>query len=137
MLAAGMIAALVAIRVVWGLVGSRHARFSDFVYRPSTIIGFILDSLRLKASRYVGHNPAGGAMVIALLATLGGVCLSGYLMTTEALWGVEWVQELHEVLANLTLVLVGVHVLGVLLASYEHGENLVKAMWTGRKRPGG
>jgi cytochrome b len=88
----------------------------------------------LRAKRYLGHNPAGGAMVIALLAALAVVTGTGVMMTTDAFWGLEWVEELHEIAVNLTLGLIALHILGVILASLEHGENLVMAMITGRKR---
>lgn len=125
---------LVAARVVWGFVGSTHARFADFVYRPSTVVGYLVDTARLRAKRYLGHNPAGGAMVIALLLVLAAICGTGVMMTTDAFWGVEWVEEAHELAVNLAIVLVGLHLVGVLAASLEHGENLVRAMVTGRKR---
>ena len=128
------IAGLVGIRLVWGLVGSTHARFSDFVYRPSTVIRYLVDTMLFRAKRYIGHNPAGGAMVIALLAMLAALCGTGIMMTTDAFWGVEWVEEVHEALANLALILVGLHIAGVFVASAEHKENLVRAMITGRKR---
>lgn len=125
---------LLVIRVIWGFVGTHHARFSNFIYSPVTTAGFLLDSIALKAKRYIGHNPAGGAMVITLLISISGIAATGYIMTTDAYWGVEWVEETHELLANLTLGLIGVHVAGVVLASIEHRENLVRAMITGRKR---
>lgn len=128
------VAGLVALRLLWGFVGTKHARFADFVYRPVAVVGFLKDTVRLRARRYLGHNPAGGAMVIALLAMLALVTGTGILMTTDSLWGVRWLEDVHEAVANLTLGLVALHVLGVLVASLEHGENLVKAMFTGRKR---
>jgi len=134
-LAAGyFIFGLVVARIVWGFVGSRHARFSDFIYGPRTILLHIADMLRMRAPRYLGHNPAGGAMVIMLLATLIVVCISGVMMTTDAFWGVKWVDRLHETASTIALVLVALHVGGVIFASIEHGENLVRAMITGRKR---
>ncbi len=129
-----VVAGLISFRVLWGIVGTRHARFGDFLYRPATILAFLRDSVRLQAVRYLGHNPAGGAMVIVLLLMLGLIAGTGHLMTTDAFWGVKWVEELHELAANLTLGLIALHVLGVLLASLDHGENLVRAMITGRKR---
>ena len=65
---------------------------------------------------------------------LDGTCVTGYMMTTDAFWGAKWVEDVHEALANLTVGLIVLHVLGVLVASFEHRENLVKAMITGRKR---
>jgi cytochrome b len=128
------IAALVAARIVWGVIGPRHARFSSFVRPPGDVLRYLRDAVLLRAPRYLGHNPAGGAMIVALLAALIGTCVTGYMMTTDAYWGAKWVEEVHEVLANLTIGLVVAHVLGVLVASFEHRENLVAAMLTGRKR---
>ncbi len=128
------IAGLLAVRIVWGIVGTRHARFSDFVYRPSEVATYLADSVRLRAARYLGHNPAGGAMVTALLGVLAATAGTGILMTSDAFHDAHWVEEVHEALANLALILVGLHVAGVILASFEHGENLMKAMITGRKR---
>lgn len=132
-----IIAGLIAFRVIWGFAGSRHARFSSFIYRPSTVAGFLTDTVRMKARRYLGHNPAGGLMVIGLLLAIAVISLSGWMMTTNAYWGVEWVEELHEAAAFAALGLVALHVGGVIVASFEHGENLVRAMVTGRKRAPG
>src|SRR5690606_35644812 len=104
------IAALVALRVIWGFIGSRHARFADFIYRPGTVSAFLKDTMRLRARRYLGHNPAGGAMVIALLFMLAIITGSGILMTTDPYHDVHWVEELHEIAVNLTLALIGLHV---------------------------
>jgi cytochrome b len=128
------IAGLLALRIVWGFVGPRHARFTDFVRSPRVALRYMRDTLLLRARRYVGHNPAGGLMVVALIVMLAGTCGTGYLMTTDAYWGSKAMEEVHEVFANATIVLIVLHVLGVLVASFEHRENLVKAMVTGRKR---
>jgi cytochrome b len=130
------IAALVALRIVWGFVGSQHARFADFVTSPGTALAYVRDALSLKARRYLGHNPAGGAMILLLLVALAGTCVTGYMMTTKAWWGSKELEEVHEAFANGTLVLIGQHIAGVIFASLEHGENLVRAMVTGRKRAG-
>lgn len=132
-----VIGGLIAFRLVWGLIGSRHARFSSFVYRPSTVAGFLADTVRLKARRYLGHNPAGGLMVIALLGVIAVISISGWMMTTDAYWGVGWVEELHEAAAFTALGLIALHIGGVIVAGFEHGENLVRAMITGRKRAAG
>lgn len=135
-LAGYAIAGLVAARILWGLVGSRHARFASFV-RPLRVFGFLRQTASFSAPRYLGHNPAGGIMVLALLAAIAVIATTGFMMTTDAYWGVEWVEELHETAAFATLGLIALHVAGVILASLEHGENLVRAMITGRKRAPG
>ncbi|MCC6947809.1 MAG: cytochrome b/b6 domain-containing protein [Bradyrhizobiaceae bacterium] len=129
------IAGLIGARIVWGFIGPRHARFSSFIRPPREVLAYLHDMFLLKAPRYIGHNPAGGAMVIALLVMLTGTCVTGYLMTTDAYWGSKWVEEVHETMAHLSVGLIVVHVLGVLIASFEQRENLIRAMVTGRKRP--
>ena len=129
-----VIGALVTFRVLWGLIGSEHARFVNFIYSPVTVLRFIAESAALKAKRYLGHNPAGGAMVIALLLMISGIVTTGYMMTTDAYWGIEWVEDTHKVLVYSTLGLILLHIAGVVLASLEHRENLVRAMITGKKR---
>lgn len=129
-----VIATLIVIRVLWGFFGTRHARFRDFVYQPATVLTFLRDSSRFRAKRYLGHNPAGGVMVVALITVIAGLCITGVLLTFGAYREAKWLEEIHEVLANGALVLIGLHVIGVALASFEHRENLVKAMFTGQKR---
>jgi cytochrome b len=133
-LAGYIIAGLVAFRIVWGLIGPRHARFTDFVRSPGTVFTYVRDALAMKAPRHIGHNPAGGAMIVALLLAIAGIATTGYMMTTDTFWGIEWVEEAHEALVYGTLGLIALHVGGVIFASIEHGENLAKAMVTGRKR---
>lgn len=128
------VAAALAVRVIWGLVGTRHARFGDFVPRPATLIGYVRDAAAGRERRYLGHNPAGGAMVVALMLLLAVTAGSGWLLTTDAWWGSDAMEAIHEVAANLTLGLVALHVAGVVWESVRHGENLVRAMITGRKR---
>jgi cytochrome b len=88
----------------------------------------------MRAKRYVGHNPAGGAMVLALLLMLLTICGSGVVMTMDRFWGVKWIETVHETATYATLGLIALHVAGVILASVEHKENLIKSMFTGRKR---
>jgi cytochrome b len=134
-LAAGYaIAGLVLLRLVWGCVGSKHARFTDFVRRPGEVRTYMGLVMRFRAPRFLGHNPAGGVMVLALLAMLIGISATGFMMTTDPFWDAEWVEELHEVLVYASLGLIALHVAGVIVSSIEHGENLVRAMITGRKR---
>lgn len=126
--------AIVAVRVVWGRIGSRHARFHDFVRSPTVTWQYARQMLSSREPRYLGHNPLGGWMIVALLLNVTLVGVSGWLYTTDRFWGVEWVEELHSTLADLLLVLAAVHVAGALYASFRHRENLVAAMLHGRKR---
>ena len=126
--------ALIALRLVWGLIGTRYARFGQFVRSPVAVAVYLRDIVTGREARYLGHNPAGGLMILALILTLAGVCATGWMQTTDLWWGVEWVEEVHEVLANVMLALVGLHVLGVVVTSLRHRENLIRAMFTGRKR---
>jgi cytochrome b len=128
------IAVLVILRIVWGFVGPRNARFAAFVRPPGEVAAFLRDSLSLKARRYLGHNPAGGAMIVALLGLLTYVSITGMLLTTDAFWGSHALKEAHEAGVYALVGLVFLHLAGVILASVEHGENLVRAMVTGRKR---
>jgi len=147
---------LVIARVIWGLVGTRYARFTNFVYKPSTIKQYFKDSLRFKSKRYIGHNPIGGAMVILLLVMLvltswSGMEAEGVSLFADNTFNIEIVksaiadddhenggsevwEEIHEFFANATLFLVFLHVAGVIFSSIVHGENLVRSMITGRKR---
>ena len=129
-----LILALVLFRLAWGFLGPRHARFADFLVRPMRTLGYLAEIARGRPRRYLGHNPAGGAMVLALLTAAAATAVSGWAMTTDALWGADWIENLHEALANGAVALVAFHVAGVLLAGIQHRENLLRAMITGRKR---
>jgi len=130
------VAALVTFRVLWGLCGPRYARFKQFVRHPRMVAEYLSDILKGREVRYLGHNPAGGMMVVALLVGLGALTLTGWLYT-DLFWGEEWVEESHELLGNFLLALAGLHVTGVVIASLRHRESLVKSMITGRKRAPG
>ncbi|MDE3080094.1 MAG: cytochrome b/b6 domain-containing protein, partial [Paracoccaceae bacterium] len=112
---AGYVAAgLVALRVIWGLIGSRHARFSSFVKQPLTVFAFLRDLFRGTATRHLGHNPAGGAMVVALILAILTTSVTGFLMYTNAYqYGDATIPNLHSWAANATLVLLAVHLTGV------------------------
>ena len=167
-----LVGGLVLLRIVWGFVGPQHARFSDFLFGPVAALLYLVDLVRGRAARYLGHSPAGAAMVFTLLVVLAGVVGSGLqLYATEdkagPLAGVtaavplpmpvataraeeeqpsgeageataegagDWWGETHELLANLALVLVILHIAGVVVASLAHRENLARAMVTGSKR---
>lgn len=128
---------LVAGRVIWGFVGSKYARFSQFVRSPEIVIQYLKSIASHREQRYLGHNPAGGAMIIALILAVSVTCITGWMMTTDAFWGVSWVQKLHDFAAKGILLMVLIHVIGVVVASVRHRENLPLAMLSGRKRRSG
>ena len=142
------IAGLLAFRVLWGFVGPRYARFSDFVYRPGIVLAYVRDVLTLRARRTLGHNPAGGAMIVALLLGLTATIVTGLalygadkglgplaaILAESSDEAIDTIKEAHEVATNFTLLLVAGHLLGVVWETLLHRENLVRAMITGRKR---
>ncbi len=156
------VAGLVAFRLIWGLAGSRYARFTQFLKGPGETLAYLGDMTRGRERRYLGHNPAGAAMIVALLVTLAGTAFTGWLMEDEtrlamlpampAIVAPAWaddgderehgelgevegpLKEVHETLANLMLLLAALHVGGVVLTSLRHRENLARAMVTGDKR---
>jgi cytochrome b len=131
----GLVAAtLVGLRLLWGFVGSHYAKFAQFVKGPVTTLSYVFNILRGTERRFIGHNPAGGAMVLALLLAVSATATTGYLMTTDAYYGDEFMQGLHSLCAYGTVGLIFVHLAGVVLASVRHKENLVAAMVTGHKR---
>jgi len=138
---------LILSRILWGLVGTRYARFADFIYSPKTIKQFISDTFSFKAKRYIGHNPAGGAMIILLMmsllvCTITGIAVYGaeehagpmasWFINNTSFWG-EALEEVHEFFANFILFLIVIHIFGVAVESFIHQENLAKAMVTGKK----
>jgi cytochrome b len=128
------VAAALAIRVVWGFVGSVHARFSDFVAPPRVALSHLRAVVAGRDRRYMGHNPAGAAMIVALMILLAVTSLTGWMQGLDAFWGVEWVQETHKICAILIIAMAAAHVLAAIAESLAHRENLVLSMITGRKR---
>ena len=125
--------AVIALRLAWGWIGPRYARFRQFVRPPVETLAYARAVIAHNEPRYIGHNPLGGWAVVALLALTAAAGFSGWLSVTDRFWGVEWVQELHEALANTLYAFVGLHLCGVFFTSWRHRENLVRAMLTGRK----
>ena len=125
---------LVAVRVAWGFLGPRYARFSQFVRPPHAVLAYLKAMADGSEPRFIGHNPAGGAMIVVLLAAMGATAATGWLMTTDAFWGSAAMQALHAAAAYGVLLLVCVHLGGVALASLRHRENLPRAMVFGDKR---
>ncbi len=136
--AAGYVAgALVLARIVWGFIGPEYARFSQFVRSPERVASYFRAIANGSERRFVGHNPAGGAMIVALLAAMAAAVATGWLLTTDAFWGSTAAQRVHSVAAHGVLLLVLLHLIGVALASVRHKENLVRAMMVGDKRVAG
>jgi cytochrome b len=150
-----LVLVLVIFRLVWGIVGNEYARFADFVRGPREVARNLRDIALMRPKRYLGHSPAGGAMVVVLLAMLAATSVTGIvvqeqgeLMSLAAVAsGLEdddddeheaeqgTIAQLHETLSDLTIMLTLLHIAGVILASFTHRENLTKSMFTGRKRP--
>ena len=122
---------LVAFRIIWGIIGTRHARFSSFVPSPKRVIAYVKGLITKKPIHTVGHNPLGALDVIVILSLLIGVATSGIML--DGGFQEEFFEEVHEVLANLLLLVIGVHVTGVLFSSFTHKENLIKSMISGYK----
>lgn len=127
------VAGLIVLRLVWGVIGTRHARLSGLLPRPSAILGQVRDIATGRRRRHAGHSPLGALMIWNLLLTMGGLAFSGHAMTTLSFFGVEWVEEVHEALVVWAEISVLVHVLAVLLESRRLGVNLPKSMITGYK----
>lgn len=127
--------AIVGLRLVWGAVGSERARFSDFVRGPGAIFGYLRGLATGRPARHVGHNPAGGFFAVLLLILVAATGITGWLSIAGGggLYG-EAAEELHEALANATLVAVLIHAAAAVGMSLMHRENLIRAMLTGRKK---
>ena len=130
-----IIAGLIAFRLIWGFVGTRHARFADFPPDPQAALGQLADISCGRHKHYTGHNPLGALMIYNLLASLAGIAATGYMMGTTRFFGIEWVQEVHESLVVWLLASVVAHVGAVIFESRRSGVNLPKAMVTGYKMP--
>jgi cytochrome b len=122
---------LVGFRLVWGMVGSRYARFSNFVRGPAAIARYLRSLVSSRPEHHIGHNPAGALAILALLGLTVAIGISGWSVYNDI--GGGWSEEFHEVAANIMLAVIGVHIAGVLLSSWLHRENLAGSMITGRK----
>lgn len=125
---------LIGFRLLWGLVGSRHARFSSWVRGPRAVAVYLRQRRAGRSQRRLGHNPAAAVMILLLMAGVAAVGMTGWMQTWDAFWGVEWLEDLHEALAWGLLAFVGIHVLAAIVESVHYRENLIAAMVHGRKR---
>ena len=123
---------LITFRLIWGFVGTRYARFTSFVKGPSEVLQYAKSMATLKPKHFVGHNPLGAVAIVLLIASGIAIVVTGYAAFNEI--GGEWVAELHEVASHIMLILVGIHIVGVIAASWLHKENLARAMVNGFKQ---
>ena len=123
---------LIAFRLIWGFVGTRYARFTSFVKGPSEVLQYAKSMATLKPKHFVGHNPLGAVAIVLLIMSGIAIVVTGYAVFNEI--GGEWVAELHEVASHIMLILVGIHIVGVIAASWLHKENLARAMVNGFKQ---
>lgn len=127
-------AALVLLRVLWGFIGPRHARFTDFWPTPARLRAHLRAWRREgRAPATTGHNPLGALMMLALMLLVLLLALTGWLQGTDRFWGDEAVQDLHESLADGLIVLAGLHAAAAILMGRLERTRLVKAMFTGVK----
>ena len=124
---------LVGLRLVWALVGPRHARFSAFPPSPGRAVRHLRAMLAGDRSVHLSHNPLGALMAYNIWASVIAIGVTGYMMTTITLFGVDWVEEVHEVVFNWLVLSVALHVAGVAFDTWRSGVNLFRAMIDGRK----
>jgi cytochrome b len=124
-------AGLIAFRLAWGVLGTRHARFRNFVRGPKAVMRYVRTLLTGDPAHFAGHNPAGAVAIVLMLLAGAVISVTGWASYNEV--GGEWLSQLHEGAANAMLVVVGVHIAGVIVASRMHNENLVRSMVTGFK----
>jgi cytochrome b len=125
-------AGLIAFRLLWGVVGTRYARFTGFTWSPRAVLSYLRSLVAGAPEHYTGHNPAGSWAVLGLLVMVAATAVSGWAVLNDV--GPAWLEEVHEVIADGTIALVALHVAAVIVSSVLHRENLVRAMLTGTKR---
>lgn len=123
-----------AIRFAWGFVGGRYARWSDFWPRPSQVIAYLRDLMAGRDRRYVGHNPLGSVAIVAFFVLVASLVGTGWLLRSDYFFGSKAMEEVHEIIGNTLMWLMFLHIVGVIVESLRHRENLVLAMISGRKR---
>jgi cytochrome b len=129
-----IVIALIVFRLVWGVLGTRFSRFHAVGRRLRAAPAYLANLRHGKTGRYRGLNPAGTAMLVALLLLLAISTVTGWMSTTVRFFGVPWVEDTHSYVSDAVIVLVVVHVFGVLVMCVLQKENLIRAMFTGWKR---
>jgi cytochrome b len=125
--------ALVVARIVWGFIGSRYARFTDFFPTPGRVARHLRGLRSGQAGFHWGHNPLGALMMVALMGLVLALGVTGWMQGLDAYWGEAWLQNLHEVIGEVLLVLAGLHAAAALVMGRIERTRLVKAMVTGVK----
>jgi cytochrome b len=125
---------LIAFRILWGFTGTHYSRFSSSVRSPAAMSRYLRSLLRGHPGRYLGLNPAGAAMLIAMLGLAAVSAVSGWMQVTVRFFGVWWVEAIHTWSSHMVAALAVLHVLAVVAVSILQRENLARAMITGRKR---
>ena len=123
--------ALVVFRLIWGLMGTRYARFASFIRGPKAVTQYLRAMLNRKPEHHIGHNPAGAVAITLILLLSVAITATGWAIYNDV--GGDLLEELHESFANIMLAVVGIHVVGVVVTSWLHKENLVRSMVTGEK----
>ena len=124
---------LVGIRLVWALIGPKHARFSAFPPSPARAVHHLRAMLSGDKAVHLSHNPLGALMVYNIWVSVIAIGITGYMMTTITFFGVDWVEEAHEVIFGWLIFSVALHVAGVAFDTWRSGVNLVRAMINGKK----
>lgn len=130
-----LVLSIIVIRIFWGFVGSRYARLASFLVSPTNSFRYGLAMVLRREPRFLGHNPAGAAMILILWALLLAACITGWLLTWQMWRDHRPLQAWHGMLADAIAVAAALHIVGVLYASFRHRENLIWSMVTGLKRP--
>ena len=132
---------LVVVRLLWGLVGTRYARFTSFFPTPTRLKHHLSAlSVRRVDEQHLGHNPLAAIMMLSLWAVIIGLGVTGYLMETDIFSHIQLLgdkdvlEEIHELLANSLYLLVPLHIIAAIAMSYWQRQNLIKSMITGKKK---
>ncbi len=121
------LALMVALRIVWGFVGTRYARFGSFLFTPAEVLGYLASILRGSPRRHVGHNPGSAYAILAMFALTIGLAVTGLMMENEV------AKDLHEIMAYVMVAVVAAHLVGVAVHTVVHRENITRSMMDGRK----
>lgn len=136
--AAGYVATgLVLFRILWGFIGTEPARFSTWVPTPSRVIIELKGIIARRPTRHLSHTPLGALMMLTMWTLILALAITGWMSRLDAFWGEDWPRDIHGLLADILMVLIGVHIIAAIAMGKAHNENLIAAMLTGNKRRDG